>query len=146
MSLQHTATLCNTLQHTATHCKTLQHTATHYHTDTGPFYCAHTATHCNTIQNTATYCITGFMLTSAHVVRIVAEFRQDWGGVCKYVCLCACVCVRWFMCVCPSLSDPSGPRRYVCVCKTNICIYIIHKIHTTQLMMSDWDDYLCVRL
>ena len=29
ITLQHTATHCNTLQHTATHCYTLQHTATH---------------------------------------------------------------------------------------------------------------------
>jgi len=36
VTLQHTATHCNTLQHTATHCNTLQHTATH----------------CNTLQQT----------------------------------------------------------------------------------------------
>jgi len=36
MSLQHTATHCNTLPHTATRCNTLQHTATH----------------CNTVQHT----------------------------------------------------------------------------------------------
>jgi len=62
ISLQHTATHCNTLQHTATHCNaqsyhiSLQHTATH---------CTalqHTATHslntyhCNTLQHTATHC------------------------------------------------------------------------------------------
>ena len=29
ITLQHTATHCNTLQHTAAHCNTLQHTATH---------------------------------------------------------------------------------------------------------------------
>ena len=48
MTLQPTATHCNTLQHTATHCNTLQHTATHCNT------LQHTATHCNTLQHTAT--------------------------------------------------------------------------------------------
>ena len=32
ITLQHTATHCNTLQHTATRCNTLQHNATHYST------------------------------------------------------------------------------------------------------------------
>jgi len=49
LSLQHTATHCNTLQHTATHCNTLQHTATHCNT------LHHTAPHCNILQHTATY-------------------------------------------------------------------------------------------
>ena len=45
-TLQHTATLCNTLlQHTAAHCSTLQHTATEYYSTL-----QHTATHCNTLQ------------------------------------------------------------------------------------------------
>jgi len=46
MTLQHTATHCNTLQHA------LQHTATHCST------LPHTATHCNTLQHTATHCNT----------------------------------------------------------------------------------------
>ena len=59
-TLQHVATLYNTLQHThldtrviqclcapATHCNTLQHTTTHCIT------LHHTATHCNTLQHTA---------------------------------------------------------------------------------------------
>ena len=41
ITLQHTATHCNTMQHTATHCNTL-HTL------------QLTATHCNTLQHTAT--------------------------------------------------------------------------------------------
>jgi len=61
VSLQHTATHCNTLQHTAIHCNTLQHTATQYRTDgcwcsTRPVQLQHTATHCNTLQHTATHC------------------------------------------------------------------------------------------
>jgi len=47
VTLQHTATHCNTLQHIATHCNTLQHIATHCNT------LQHTATHCNTLQHTA---------------------------------------------------------------------------------------------
>ena len=47
ISLQHTATHCNTPQHTATHCNTPQHTATHCNT------LQHTASHCNTLQHTA---------------------------------------------------------------------------------------------
>ena len=42
MTLQHSATHCNTLQQIATHCNTLQHTSTHCNT------LQHTATHCNT--------------------------------------------------------------------------------------------------
>jgi len=45
ITLQHTATNCNTLQHTATHCNTLQHTAAHCST------LQHTAAHCNTIDS-----------------------------------------------------------------------------------------------
>jgi len=43
---------CNTLQRTSTHCNTLQHTATHCNT------LQRTATHCNTLQRTATHCNT----------------------------------------------------------------------------------------
>ena len=50
MTLQHTATHCNTLQLTATHCNSLQHTATHCNT------LQHIATHCNTLQPTAIRC------------------------------------------------------------------------------------------
>jgi len=68
VSLQHTATHCNTLQHTATYCNslplstvakapknwgaikdTLQHTATHCNTP------QHTATLCNTLQHAVTH-------------------------------------------------------------------------------------------
>jgi len=51
MTLQRTATHCNTLQHTATHCITLHHTASHCNT------LQHTAIHCNTLQHTATHWI-----------------------------------------------------------------------------------------
>ena len=52
LSLQNTATQCNTLQHTPTHCNTLQHAA--------PFcgILRHVATHCNTLQHTARHCNT----------------------------------------------------------------------------------------
>jgi len=48
-----------TLQHTATHCNTLQHTATSlsfmtWYAHESP----HTATHCNTLQHTAAHCNT----------------------------------------------------------------------------------------
>jgi len=52
LSLQHTATHCNTLQHTATHCNTILHTTTHYST------LQHAATYCNTLQHAATHCNT----------------------------------------------------------------------------------------
>jgi len=51
VSLQITATHCNTLQHTGTHGNT-RHTATHGNTR------QHTATHCNTRQHTTTHCNT----------------------------------------------------------------------------------------
>ena len=57
VSLQHTATHCNTLQHTATHCNTLQRTA---RKRTLPNV-LHSATHCNTcnaLQRTAMHCST----------------------------------------------------------------------------------------
>ena len=77
ITLQHTATHCNTLQRTATsprayrlcefvtlfytalHCNTLQHTATHCST------LQHTAAHCRTLQNTAAHCRT-LQHTAAH--------------------------------------------------------------------------------
>ena len=59
ITLQHTATHCNTLQHTATHCSILQHTATHCST------LQHTAAHCNTLQHTAAHCNT-LQHTAAH--------------------------------------------------------------------------------
>jgi len=43
ITLQHTATHCNTRHHTAPHCNTLQHTATHRNT------LQHSAAHCNTL-------------------------------------------------------------------------------------------------
>ena len=49
-TLQHTATLCNTLQHR----NTLEHIATHC--NTGIRYLL--VTHCNTLQHTATHCNT----------------------------------------------------------------------------------------
>jgi len=52
VTMQHTATHCNTLQHTATHCNALQHTATHCNA------LQRTATHCNTLQHSATHSVT----------------------------------------------------------------------------------------
>ena len=57
VSLQHTATHCNTLQHTATHCNTLQLTVAsiaYQTTSRSHRYnvtLQHTATHCNTLQH-----------------------------------------------------------------------------------------------
>jgi len=78
LTLQHTATPCNTLQHTVTHCNTLQHTATHCNTlqhtaahcnllQCTTMHCntlQHTATHCNTLQHTATHCNTATQATA----------------------------------------------------------------------------------
>jgi len=57
ISIQHTATLCNTRQHTATHCSTLPYSRTHMHlwkeahvTNIHYNTLQHTATHCNTLQ------------------------------------------------------------------------------------------------
>ena len=62
-TLQHTATHCNTLQHTAMHCNALQHTATHCKLELCPCIkvcntLRRTATHCNTLQHTAMHCNT----------------------------------------------------------------------------------------
>ena len=53
ITLQHTATHCNTLQHTATHCSALQHTASMSHSTSHCNTLQHTATHCNALQHTA---------------------------------------------------------------------------------------------
>jgi len=69
MSLQHTATHCNTVQHGATRRHTLQHSATHnklfFHascscdiTATHRNTLQHTAIHCNILQHTAPHCTT----------------------------------------------------------------------------------------
>jgi len=81
LTLQHTATHCNTLQHTAPNCNALQYTTTYcntylrvtglwiraasathcftlLHTATCCNLLQHTATHCNTLQHTATHCNT----------------------------------------------------------------------------------------
>ena len=46
VTLQHSATRCNTRQHTATHNNTLQHAATH---------CKNASSHCTTLHHTATH-------------------------------------------------------------------------------------------
>jgi len=77
LTLQHTATRCNSLQHSATLCKTLHLTASHCNslqlTATNTLHTVkfrretastatyvntlqHTATHCNTLQHTTIYC------------------------------------------------------------------------------------------
>jgi len=58
LSMQHTATHCNTLQHTTTHCNTLQHTLQQLRNSAVPITQQHTATHYNTLQHTATHCNT----------------------------------------------------------------------------------------
>jgi len=57
VTLQHTATHCNTLQHTATHCNTLQRNATHCASPM-MYVTLQYVTHCNTLQHTATNCNT----------------------------------------------------------------------------------------
>jgi len=82
LTLQHTATHCNTLQHTATHCNTLQHTAikvdnTQITLDRRRVLCSHCnilqldrrrvlCSHCNTLQHTATHCNTLQHTATAH--------------------------------------------------------------------------------
>ena len=80
ISIQHTATLCNTRQHTATHCSTLPYSSTHMHiwkeahvTNIHYNTLQHTATHCNTLQHTAT------MEKGIHVPQIAVtqvQFRE----------------------------------------------------------------------
>jgi len=74
ITLQHTATHCNTLQHTTTHCNTLQHTATHCNT------LQHTATHCNTLQHTATHCN-----TLQHMSERARAQQPQWTAFSAYV-------------------------------------------------------------
>jgi len=74
VTLQHTATHCNTLLAVIvlrcdrldilTHCNTLQHTATHS--------CSHTATHCNTLRHTATHSCNALMLTHCNTLQHTA--------------------------------------------------------------------------
>jgi len=81
ISLQHSATLCNTLQHTATHCSSLQRTATHCNIQQHTFLnvssqhsatlcnpLQHTATHCSSLQHTATHCNT-LQHTATHILK-----------------------------------------------------------------------------
>ena len=60
-----------TLQHTATHCNSLQHTATHctYFRISGH----HTATHGNTLQLTATHCNSLHLFSCIRTCRILCE-------------------------------------------------------------------------
>jgi len=104
LTLQHTATHCNTLQHTATHCNTLQHTATHCNTRvvadsrgvpalrvasdgicsavTQQLSHCNTATHCNRLQQTATDCTT-LKHTATHCnTRVVADGRGGFAACC----------------------------------------------------------------
>ena len=59
MTLQHTASHCNTLQHTATHCNTaarldVKQPSMHILVPNSMLTLQHTTTHCNTLQRTAT--------------------------------------------------------------------------------------------
>jgi len=73
LSLQHTATHCNTLQHTATHCNALQNLfntlfqVSRYNTP------QRTATHCNTLQHTATHC----KIFSTHFFKSLATTHRN---------------------------------------------------------------------
>jgi len=91
MTLQHTATHCNTLQHTATHCNTLQHTATHC--DTQGCECCqkcksiimsmtmqHTATYCNTLQHAATH-YRILQYTGLRMLQVQFNYHVDDTGV-----------------------------------------------------------------
>ena len=70
LTLQHTATHCNTLQHTATHCNTLQHTTTHI------------ATHCNELQQVATWILRLARLFSIPLLSLLPfpSMRRPDGG------------------------------------------------------------------
>ena len=81
LTLQRTATHCNTLQHIATHCNTLQRTATHCNTlqrtATHRNALQHTATYCNTLQHTATHCNTlQHTLNGSQPLRVCCIVRQ----------------------------------------------------------------------
>jgi len=75
VSLQHTATHCNTLQHTATHCNTLQHTC--------HLAACITATHCN-------------MWYVYAIVLAYHDFHPTW--VCCSVLQCVAVCCSVLQC------------------------------------------------
>ena len=76
ITLQHTATHCNTLQHTATHCNTLQHTATHY--------------------NTLSLFSTCYSSMKLYIICVC-----EWVCVCKCGCVyIVCVFVYVHVCVC----------------------------------------------
>ena len=56
----HSPTICITLQHTATPCNTMQHSNVHMRTHSPKIFATlqHNATHCNTLQLNATHCVT----------------------------------------------------------------------------------------
>ena len=119
ITLQHTATHCNTLQrttkHTATHWNTLPHTGTHtymngsygkkesttnaVHVSHDNTTLQHTATHSNTLHHTAKHCKTQqqsdryaeFMCHKEDCVAAVA--------FCCSVLQCVAVCCRELQCV-----------------------------------------------
>jgi len=76
ITVQHTATHCDTLQQTATQGTTLQHTATYCNT------LQHTATRCTTLQHTA-HCNTHHETEGNRAIRSTTNWHQRH-----------CVCIR----------------------------------------------------
>jgi len=120
MTLQHTATHCNTLQHTATHCNILQHTATHcttlfvplklllhlgitlkimLHLNRAAFYpFDHVREECCSYRHTAdtlqTYCVL-IMFVKSVALRIHTDHVREERCSVSAVCLqCVAVCSR----------------------------------------------------
>jgi len=115
-----------TLQHTATHCNTLQHTATHW-LNVSDTFSSYRVTHTN---------------KSCHVYEWFMS--HTWMSIYKYVCMCVCVCVCaqmckyvcvhmhlcatcvcvWvFVCACMCVCV----NVYVCVCaygRAQVCVWV----------------------
>ena len=83
ISLQHTATHCNTLQHTATHCNTLQHTAIHIFKSIDYPTSLPLQIHCNTLlQRTATHYNTMQHTAWSHVNRTKGSLESSGCRTC----------------------------------------------------------------
>ena len=77
-----------TLQHTATHCNTLQHTATHSNT------LQHTATHCNTLQRAVRY----FEYYRSHSIRLQCNSALQRVATCCSVLQRVAACCSLLQC------------------------------------------------
>ena len=99
VSLQHTATHCNTLQHTATHCNTVQHTPTRGVLEAGSGMIevsseSDAESEANSLVYTASHltiqvCVCNGSCFCAYDVSLVL--------VCVYCVRCVCVCVLCWM-------------------------------------------------